>query len=281
MHQLQTGDKIIAELGTGADAVKAAQDFVAAEQNFNPFVQSIPTLCSDPTLPATEILRGIVPLIDPAVGGSDIANKLSAQSLVTPFDATGLSVAQVFAANGFTNFTTKDLAGTVGAAPDGTGAAPPAETTAATGEAPAATEAPVAECPASAPAATEAPAATTLQTVVVPAASTAAAEAPAATGATGGVDFGLCDPTMKFEGGLGGRPATEFTFQSNDPKIAAIQQEALNPNIITNRICDELTNQCQANQAAKDLCQKAKAQILALGTRDQTTADAWNAAVTV
>jgi hypothetical protein len=53
----------------------------------------------------------------------------------------------------------------------------------------------------------------------------------------------------------------------------------LNPNIITNRICDELTNQCQSNQAAKDVCQTAKAQILALGTRDRTTADAWNTAL--
>lgn len=44
-----------------------------------------------------------------------------------------------------------------------------------------------------------------------------------------GDDFGSCNPTMKFEGGLGGRPATEFTFQSQDPAIIAVQQEALNP----------------------------------------------------
>jgi hypothetical protein len=125
--QLQTGDKIIAELGMGADAVKAAQDFVAAEQNFNPFVQNIPTICSDPTLPTTAVLRGILPLIDPAVGGSTLANQLSAQSPVTPFDATGLSVAEVFVNAGFSNFTTKDLAGNVGAAPGSTSgsAAPP------------------------------------------------------------------------------------------------------------------------------------------------------------
>jgi hypothetical protein len=111
----------------GADAVKAAQDFVAAEQNFNPFVQNIPTICSDPTLPTTAVLRGILPLIDPAVGGSTLANQLSAQSLVTPFDATGLSVAEVFVNAGFSNFTTKDLAGNVGAAPGSTSgsAAPP------------------------------------------------------------------------------------------------------------------------------------------------------------
>ena len=46
--------------------------------------------------------------------------------------------------------------------------------------------------------------------------------------------------------------------------------------IITNRICDQLTNVCDANQAAKDLCTDAKAQVLALGTRDKTTADTWN-----
>ena len=92
----------------------------------------------------------------------------------------------------------------------------------------------------------------------------------------GAADFGTCDPTMKFEGGLGGRPPTEFTFQSQDPNIEAIQQEALNPNIITNRICDELTNQCGANDAAKAVCDNAQSQILALGTRDVTTAETWN-----
>jgi hypothetical protein len=94
--------------------------------------------------------------------------------------------------------------------------------------------------------------------------------------AGGAADFGSCDPTIQFTGGLGGRPADEFTFQSNDAQIAANQQEALNPNIITNRICDELTNICGANQAAKDTCEDAQAQIQALGTRDATTAEAWN-----
>jgi hypothetical protein len=103
-----------------------------------------------------------------------------------------------------------------------------------------------------------------------------AAAGNAGNAAAGGDDFGTCDPTMSFEGGRGNRPATEFTFQSNDPVIAANQQEALNPNIITNRICDELTNICGANDAAKATCKDAQAQIQALGTRDQSTADAWN-----
>ena len=94
-----------------------------------------------------------------------------------------------------------------------------------------------------------------------------------------GLDFGLCVPTIKFEGGLGGRPATEFTFQAIDELVATGQQEALNPNIITNRICDQLTNVCEANDAAKTACEDAQAQIQALNTRDKTTADTWNTAL--
>ena len=72
-------------------------------------------------LPATDVLRGITPLIDPAVGGSDIANALSAQTVATPLDATGKSVADLLAENGFTNFTTQDLAGNKSAASDAAG----------------------------------------------------------------------------------------------------------------------------------------------------------------
>ena len=114
--------------------------------------------------------------------------------------------------------------------------------------------------------------ATATETAAAPA-NTEIAEAGAA---ADGADFGTCDPTIKFEGGLSGRPATEFTFQSQDPNIETIQQEALNPNIITNRICDELTNQCGANDAAKAKCDAAQTQIQALGTRDVTTAETWN-----
>ena len=112
--KLQDGDNIIAKLGNGADAVKAAQDFVHAEQNFNPFNSPIPSLCSDPTLPATAELRGILPLIDPGVIGSDVANKVADASLTTPLDATGKSIADLFLEQGFSNFTTKDAAGTAG-----------------------------------------------------------------------------------------------------------------------------------------------------------------------
>jgi hypothetical protein len=90
--KLKRGDQIISELGTGADAITAAIGIVAAEKNFNPFAQSIPTICDDPTLPATDVLRGITPLIDPAVVGSDVANALSARpkSLLWMLQATVL-----------------------------------------------------------------------------------------------------------------------------------------------------------------------------------------------
>jgi hypothetical protein len=113
--KLKRGDQIIAELGTGADAIAAAIGMVAAEKNFNPFVQSIPTICNDPTLPATDILRGITPQIDPAVTGSDIANALSASTQANPLDATGKSVADLLAENGFTDFIAQAADGTTSA----------------------------------------------------------------------------------------------------------------------------------------------------------------------
>jgi hypothetical protein len=84
---------------------------------------------------------------------------------------------------------------------------------------------------------------------------------------------------MKFEAGLNGRKVTEFTFQAIDPVVNKGQQEALNPNIITNRICDQLTNVCGAAADAKAACLAAKAQIAALTVRDVTVADAWNTAL--
>lgn len=114
--KLQKADEIVAQLGNGSDSISAAIGLVAAEQNFNPFVVDIPSICSDPALPTTLVLRGVVPLVDPAVGGSDVENTNSASSKTSPFDAAGLSVAQVMAARGFSNFSTKALDGTAGAA---------------------------------------------------------------------------------------------------------------------------------------------------------------------
>jgi len=107
----------------GADAIKTAQGLVAAEQNFNPFVVHIPSICSNPTLSVNAVLRGIVLLVDPAVGGSTLENSNSAASLLKAFNAAGMSVAQVMAARGFPNFTTKDLAGNFGTASGGGAAA--------------------------------------------------------------------------------------------------------------------------------------------------------------
>jgi hypothetical protein len=42
-------------------------------------------------------------------------------------------------------------------------------------------------------------------------------------------DFGFCVPTIKYEGGLGGRPADEFAFRPVDPVVAQDQKSAMNP----------------------------------------------------
>ncbi len=239
---------------------------VGAEKNFNPFTSSQPSICDDATLPATAELRGIVPLVDPAVTGSDVENANAAQSLKTPFSADGLSVAQVIAANGFSNFTTQNADGSAGAAVSG--AAAPAASAAAV------------SCAGSAAAATTAAAAAASTDAAASSSSSSASANGAVQQSTiAGLDFGLCVPTIKFEAGLDGRKDTEFTFQAIDPLVNKGQEEALNPNIITNRICDQLTNVCNANQAAKDACTAAKQQISSLGTKDVSTANAWNTAL--
>ncbi|KAL7928426.1 hypothetical protein V8C35DRAFT_318256 [Trichoderma chlorosporum] len=344
--KLSHADLILTELGTSDAAVAAARGLVAAEQNFNPFVVSVPSICSDPTLPKSAQLRGVVPLIDPAVVGSDLENKNAAASKTKPFPADGLSVAQVMIQNGFSNFTAVASDGSKQDASGGSEAASSAS-------APAATSASGAK--ASAPAVTAAdnqgcnsiPLPTTMititRTAVVTSVATAeASSTPASSGnassgnassdnassgnassgnassgsatqagsctgsgstlqcsspgngagvvknaVTGnfdgfvastiaGLDFGLCVPTMKFEAGLDGRSDTEFTFQAIDPLVNKGQEEALNPNIITNRIHDQLTNVCGANAAAKAAAADAQAKISALGTRNADTANTWN-----
>lgn len=133
-------------------------------------------------------------------------------------------------------------------------------------------------------------------TVVVAALATLAAAAPQgnrngnanvanAAAAAGNVallaqaDFGVCTPTMDFVFGRPGRKPDEATFLPVDDLVAQGQQDALNPNIITNRICDQLTNVCDANDAAKEACANAQAFVESLGTRDATTAAAFNAAL--
>ncbi|OLN87596.1 hypothetical protein CCHL11_10111 [Colletotrichum chlorophyti] len=94
-----------------------------------------------------------------------------------------------------------------------------------------------------------------------------------------GTDFGRCTPTMDLQFGRPGRKATEATFLPTDPLVAQGQQDAFNPNIITTRICYQLTNVCEANQAAKDLCQQAMAKVSAAGTKDNSTVALFNGAL--
>jgi len=108
--KLSLADKIVSSLGNDPAVIAGAQKLVGAEKNFNPSAQSIPTICSDATLPATEALRGIVPLIDPAVIGSAVENANAATSLKKAFSAKGLSVADIMKANGFSNLTAQAAA---------------------------------------------------------------------------------------------------------------------------------------------------------------------------
>ncbi|KAJ0341670.1 hypothetical protein KNSL1_011012 [Colletotrichum chrysophilum] len=304
--KLTLADKIVTQLGDSAEVLDAAKGLVAAEQNFNPFVVSVPNICGDASLPATEALRGIVPLVDPAVTGSDTENANSATSKTTPFDATGLSVADVMKAQGFSNFTTAGAAGgNAGAgnnnanngnannnnnnnnnnqnnnnANTGNNNANTGNNNANTGN----TNDNV-DCGNTGNANTG----NTANTGNASNNTANAGNNNANTGntgnngnantggaATGAADFGKCTPTMDFQLGRAGRKATEGTFLPTDPLVAQGQQDALNPNIITNRICDQLINVCEANDAAHQQCLDAKAQILASGDKSEAVATTFN-----
>lgn len=307
--KLSLADQIVSTLGNDPAVISAAQKLVAAEQNFNPFVVSVPNICGDASLPATAELRGIVPLVDPDVLGSDAENANSASSLQSPFSADGLSVADVMIAQGFSNFTVN------GAAAGGNGNAntggnnnnnnnnnnnsgtSSASSAVATATA-TATATPTLRCGGSRT--TAAPAATTTaasnnntgsdnnnnnNNAGSGASSGAGAVTDSVTGNFGGfqasslgLDFGTCTPTVKFEESLNGRKAGEFTFQAQDPVVNKGQQEALNPNIIFNRICDQLVNVCGAADDAVTACRSAQSD-LGGGAKDATTADAWNSAL--
>lgn len=293
--QLSLGDKIVSTLGTDPAVISAAAGVVAAEQNFNPFNVDIPSICGNASLPATQQLRGIVPLVDPAVGGSAVENANSATSKKTPFDATGLSVAQVMQAQGFSNFTTVDSNGDKTA--PGAAASNSTASTAAVDSASASGSSGASGSSASSGSSCSKTKSkskskskssksnsntNTAAASNSTAASASAASSNSTTGATtdlAGVDYGKCTPTMSFVFGRPGRKATEGTFLPTDPLVAQGQQDALNPNIITNEICNQLTNVCDANQAAKNVCASAKALVESLGTKNQSTADAFNQAL--
>ncbi|KAJ0385653.1 hypothetical protein COL922a_005978 [Colletotrichum nupharicola] len=270
--KLKLADKIVTQLGDSAEVLDAAKGLVAAEQNFNPFVVSVPNICGDASLPATEALRGIVPLVDPAVTGSDTENANSATSKTTPFDATGLSVADVMKAQGFSNFTTAGAAGGNAGAGNknknknknnnnnnnnnanvdcgNTGKADNSAKTGNTGNA--------------------------SNNTANTGNNNNNGNANPGGAATGATDFGKCTPTMDFQLGRAGRKADQGTFLPTDPLVAQGQQDALNPNIITNRICDQLINVCEANDAAHQQCLDAKAQILASGDKSEAVATTFN-----
>lgn len=302
--------------------IEAAAGLVAAEQNFNPFAVDIPSLCADATLPATEELRGIIPLVDPDVDGADAQNAASAQSLAQPLNADGLSVAEVTAAQGFSAFTAVDGSGAnvdVGGAGAGAGAdagnADAGNADAGNADAGNANaEDDAAACNAGQDQAEQNAGQDQAQDGQAEDGQAqdnqnnnqgnqnnqdnqgnqnnqdnqaqdgqdqnAGADAGADAGAgAAGADFGQCTPTIDFQLGREGRKADEGTFLPTDPLVAEGQQDALNPNIITNRVCDQLVNVCEANDAAVAACEDAQALVESLGTKDATTADAFNQAL--
>jgi hypothetical protein len=278
--KLTRADQIFTELGGGADALAAAIGMVTAEKNTNPFVNgNVQNLCADATLPVTPELRGITPLIDPAVDTDGGVAALSAQTAAAPLAADGLSVFDLVSQAGFGDIVAgQDAAGGAVAAVAGGNNNVNAGGNAANGTADAAAGQVNQTSDAAACAAPVAAAPAANETADAGNGGDAATEG-AATGDLAGVDFGKCTPTITFQGGEGNRPDTEFTFQIADPLARGGQGEALNPNIITNALCNQLTNVCGANDAAITACLAAKAAVEAAGTRNKSTADLFNTAL--
>ena len=335
--KLQRADQIVADLGGGADAIAAAQGLVAAEKNTNPFAGgNAQNVCGDPSLPATAELRGITPLIDPAVDVNGAAAALSKQSLSAPLNADGMSIFDLMSANGLGDLVVSQAAGAAagGAAAGGNnnannnqnqnqnqnqGNAGNNSTQAAAGnnnnqaaagnnnnQAAAGNnnnqaasgnngnqqaasgnnnnnnnQAAAGNNNQQATAGNNNNNTNNQQAATGNNGNQAAAGGAAAGGAAAGgaADFGKCTPTIDLQAGRAGRKATEMTFQITDPLARGGQSDALNPNIITNALCNQLTNVCGANAAAVAKCQDAKAQVQAAGTKDQSTADLFNSAI--
>ncbi|KAL1592674.1 hypothetical protein SLS60_011090 [Paraconiothyrium brasiliense] len=316
--KLATADKIVSELGGGADAIAAAIGMVTAEKNTNPFANNnTQNVCGDATLPATPELRGITPLIDPAVDANGAVAALSKQTAGAPLDATGKSVFDLLSDAGFGDLVVSQAAAG-GAAAGGNananagnanqngnananagnanqnadkGNANAGNANNATADAGAGNNA--ADNSGAACNAGNAASGSSNSNAGNAAADQSAGNAAAsnstgaATGSassagsilTGAEDFGKCTPTIIFEAGQNGRKADEFTFQIADATARGGQQDALNPNIITNALCNQLTNVCGANDAAVTTCGKAKQLVADAGTRDKSTADLFNAAL--
>jgi len=313
--KLKLADDIVAALGNDPAVLAAASGLVAAEQNFNPFATDVPNICGDASLPATTELRGITPLVDPAVTGAEVANALSEQSLANALNSNGLSVAAIMQANGFNNLKI-DGAAAGGAAGGNAGGnagngnnnnnnnAGNGNNNNNAGNGNNNNNAGNNQnCGGNANAGNgnanagngnnnnnnagngNANAGNGNANAGAGAATGAGAVDDAVTGTFAGfqasslgVDFGTCTPTVKFEESLNGRKAGEFTFQAIDPVVNKGQQEALNFDIIFNRICDQLGNVCNASDAGVTLCKDTQAALKG-GARDVTTADAWNDAL--
>ncbi|KAI0833338.1 hypothetical protein BC628DRAFT_1335111 [Trametes gibbosa] len=122
----------------------------------------------------------------------------------------------------------------------------------------------------------------TVVTVTVTASATAAAAATSAaaastsTGSASNIgDFGKCSvPQIEFATGFDGR--RETSFEPVD-KTSFNHGSAQNIDIITQFICDQLTNSCGADQTAKDTCQSARAAADTKTAKTGAQADAFNA----
>lgn len=89
------------------------------------------------------------------------------------------------------------------------------------------------------------------------------------------VSFGSCSvPEIEF--GVGFDNRKETSFQPSN-KQSYNHGSAQNIAIITQFICDTLTNSCQANQAAKDLCANATQAAAAAAAKTGIQADVFNA----
>lgn len=290
---------------------------VTAEKNTNPFANgNAQNVCGDASLPATAELRGITPLIDPAVDTTGGVAALSKSSAASPLDATGKSVFDLLSDAGFGDLVVSQAAAG-GAAAGGAAAGGAANNGnaqqnagnnannnqgsnnqgAAAGNANAGNNAGNNNACSAQPQGGNSQADNSQQgnnqagsaagnTTDTGAATGNSGAATGNTGAaaagsvlTGGEDFGKCKPTIDFKLGRPGRKATEGTFQISDPLAVGGQQDALNPNIITNALCNQLTNVCGANAAAVTACDKAKALVQAAGTRDASTATLFNSAL--
>ncbi|KAJ3088390.1 hypothetical protein HK102_008850 [Quaeritorhiza haematococci] len=266
------------------ELIGIAMDLVVAEHNFNPFNGDEDIICTDPSLPATPELRGLLQKVDPrtaAPNNKDAAraasaarvNQLAEQLLA---DAKkkgsgpgfGGSMADLVVQNGH-----QAVKGAKGGAPRPAAPAAPAA-------APAAPAAPAPAAPAPA-----AMTVTVTRTVTVCPTNTAApapalnpAQPKGSGGNSGappaGANLGACNANAaQLKVGLGvdpdGERAQEIRFVPGgfrqDP-IFGRQSSALNPAIVANFICDRLNDECQAKNLVAG-CRAAQQAVAGAGLK--------------